>query len=133
MTKLVLLVDDNRLMRRAVRMLVDSETDFEIIGEAEHGREAIEKAEKLRPHLIILDYAMPVMNGLQAAPILLDKLPTVILILFTNYADGIESHARDAGIHAVVHKYQAATQLMPTIRALFSGEPSSTTGRAAEA
>jgi DNA-binding NarL/FixJ family response regulator len=133
MRKLVLLVDDNRLVRKALRDLFESESDFEITGEAEHGREAIEKAELLRPHLIILDYSMPVMNGLEAAPILLNKLPTVILVLFTNYVDGIVAPAREAGIHAVVHKHQAATHLMPTIRSFFSHDPPSATGRTAVA
>ena len=123
-TKLVLLVDDKPLMRQALRMLFESEPDFEVAGEAAHGQEAISKAEALKPHLIILDYSMPVMDGLEAAPILLDKLPTVILILFTNYAsDEIEAPAREAGIHAVVPKHQADTHLMPTIHALFSSEP----------
>ena len=74
MTKLVLLVDDNRQMRQALRMLFESEPDFEVAGEAEHGQGAIEKAEVLTPHLIILDFSMPVMNGLEAALILRKKL-----------------------------------------------------------
>jgi DNA-binding NarL/FixJ family response regulator len=125
MTKLVLLVDDNQLMRRALRTLFESEPDFEVAGEAEHGEGAIDKAVALRPHLIILDYSMPGMDGLEAAPILLIKLPTVILILLTDSAsDEIEAPAREAGIHAVVPKHQTSTHLMPTVHALFSGQPS---------
>ena len=131
MTKLVLLVDDNQGMRQALRMLFESEPDFEVAGEAEHGQEAIEKAEVLKPHLIILDFSMPVMNGLQAAPILRKKLPTVILILFSNYAsDAMEAPAREAGIHAVVSKNQAGTRLMPAIHALFSVQPPYPKGKA---
>jgi DNA-binding NarL/FixJ family response regulator len=134
MTKLVLLVDDNQQMRQALRMLFESEPDFEVAGEAEHGQEAIEKAEVLKPHLIILDFSMPVMNGLEAAPILRKKLPTVILILFSNYAgSAMEAPAREAGIHAVVPKHQASTHLMPTVHALFSGLPPSPKGRPAVA
>jgi len=132
MTKLVLLVDDNQQMRKALRTLFESEPDFEVTGEAEHGQEAINKAEVLSPHLIILDFSMPVMNGLEAAPILRKKLPTVILILFSDYAsDAMEAPAREAGIHAVVPKHQAGTHLMPTVHALFSGQPPSPEGRAA--
>jgi len=134
MTKLVLLVDDNQQMRQALRMLFESEPDFEVAGEAEHGQEAIAKAEVLKPHLIILDFSMPVMNGLEAAPILRKKLPTVILILFSNYAsDAMEAPAREAGIHAVVPKHQASTHLMPAVHALFSGLPPSPKGRPAVA
>ena len=125
MTKQVLLVDDDQQMRQALRMLFESEPDFEVAGEAQHGQEAIDKAEVLRPHLIIVDFSMPGMNGLKAAPILLRKLPNVILILFSNYAGGaIEAPAYAAGIHAVVPKHQASTHLMRTVHALFAGQPS---------
>jgi DNA-binding NarL/FixJ family response regulator len=60
MAKFVLLVDDNPLMRQALRFLFETEPDFEVTGEAKHGQEAIEKTKTLRPHLIILDYSMPV-------------------------------------------------------------------------
>jgi len=107
-------------------MLFKSDPDFEVTGEAEHSQDALEKAEALKPHLVILDFSMPVMNGLEAAPILLKKLPNVIVILLTNYAgDAMEAPAREAGIHAVVSKQQASTHLMPTVHALFSGLPPS--------
>jgi YesN/AraC family two-component response regulator len=57
MIKLVLLVDDNQQVRQGLRMLFESEPDFDVIGEAEHGHDAIEKAEVLKPHLIILDFS----------------------------------------------------------------------------
>lgn len=66
--KSVLLVDDSAEIRRAVRPLFDSHPTFQVVGEAEHGCEAIEKAASLRPDLIILDLSMPVMNGLEADP-----------------------------------------------------------------
>ncbi len=115
----VLLVDDNTLIRRALRSVFEAEPEFIVSGEAEHGFEAIEKAEQLRPQLIILDCAMPVMDGLQAAPHLLQKLPSVLIILFTLYAESMEVPARKDGIHAVVHKNQGATHLIPVAHALF--------------
>jgi DNA-binding NarL/FixJ family response regulator len=120
MVKGVLLVDDNRLMRQALRRLFKAEPEFEVYGEAEHGLDAVDKVEKLRPHLVILDCSMPVMNGLEAAPHILKKVPTVFIILFTQYAvEAMKVPARKAGIHAVVHKGQAATHLIPTAHALF--------------
>jgi DNA-binding NarL/FixJ family response regulator len=134
MTKLVLLVDDNKLIRQALRRLFKSESDFEVAGEAEHGQEAVEKAEVLKPHLIILDFSMPGMNGLEVAPLLRKMLPTAIIVLFSNYAsDAMEAPAREAGIHAVVSKNQAGTRLMPAIHALFSGQPPSPKARPAVA
>ena len=62
-------MDDNGTMRYAVRRLFNSHPKFEVCGEAEHGREAVEKAPNLLPDLIILDHSMPVMNGLEAAAV----------------------------------------------------------------
>jgi CheY-like chemotaxis protein len=81
--KRVLLVDDNTGVRSLVRQLFESESDFEISGEAENGREAVEKAENPRPDLITSDLSMPVMTGLDAAPLLRKLLPDTRIILFT--------------------------------------------------
>lgn len=111
--KRVLLVDDSATVRKSVRPLFDCHPRFEVVGEAEHGREAVEKAPMLRPDLILLDMSMPVMNGLEAAPLLLKVLPNVWLILFTAY-DGpeVQRLSRAAGIHAVVPKSKASTHLI---------------------
>lgn len=117
--KRVLLVDDSAEIRRVVRPLFDSHPKFRVVGEAEHGREAIEKAASLRPDLVILDLTMPVMNGLEAAPLLIKLLPKVRLILFTSYyLPEVERLSRAAGIHAVVPKDNAATHLIPQAEAL---------------
>lgn len=117
--KRVLLVDDNADVRTAVRRLFNSHAVFEVCGEAEHGREAVEKAPSLRPDLIILDLSMPVMNGLEAAPLLSKILPNVWLILFTAH-DGneMQQQSRAAGIHAVVPKSKATTHLVAQAEAL---------------
>jgi DNA-binding NarL/FixJ family response regulator len=117
--KRVLLVDDSAEIRRAVRPLFDSHPRFQVVGEAEHGREAVEKAPNLRPDLIVLDLSMPVMNGLEAAPLLIKHLPKVWLILFTShYLPEVEQLSRAAGIHAVVPKHKAATHLIAQAEAL---------------
>jgi two-component system, NarL family, nitrate/nitrite response regulator NarL len=117
--KRVLLVDDNATVRNAVRPLFEAHPKFEVVGEAEHGREAVEKAPSLRPDLIVLDMSMPVMNGLEAAPLLITILPSVLLILFTTHDfPALQQVARAAGIHAVVLKSTAATQLITKAEAL---------------
>jgi two-component system nitrate/nitrite response regulator NarL len=119
--KKVLLVDDSALIRRAVRPLFDDHPKFEVVGEAEHGRDAVEKAPSLRPDLIILDLSMPVMNGLEAAPLLIKLLPRVWLILFTSHDQPeLARLYRAAGIHAVVPKHKANTHLIPQAEALFA-------------
>ena len=117
--KKVLLVDDNATVRKSVRPLFDSHPRFEVVGEAEHGREAVEKAPSLRPDLVLLDLSMPVMNGLEAAPLLLKILPNVWLILFTAYDDPeVQRLSRAAGIHAVVPKSKASTHLIAQAESL---------------
>jgi len=112
-TKRVLLVDDNAVVRFFVRQLFESQPDFEISGEAENGSDAVKKAEELKPDLIILDLIMPVMNGLDAAPLLKKLLPDTIIILFTQQEGSeVERLAQAAGIDAVVSKSQSASELV---------------------
>jgi CheY-like chemotaxis protein len=74
------------------------ESDFEVCGEAHDGQDAIEKAQRLLPDLIILDLSMPVMNGLDAARVLKDRMPSVPIIMFTLYVDPfVEQESRSAG------------------------------------
>jgi DNA-binding NarL/FixJ family response regulator len=120
----VLVVDDSPLMRRMVREVLESESGFKIVGEAQNGREAIRRAKQLKPDLVILDLGMPVMNGLEAAPALKRTLPEVRLILLTMYSDPeVEQTARSAGIDAVVPKDEALEHLVQTARQLVGGRP----------
>lgn len=120
-TRRVLLVDDNAVVRFFVRQLFESQPDFEISGEAENGSDAVEKAEKLKPDLIILDLIMPVMNGLDAAPLLKTLLPETLIILFTQQEGSeVERLAQAAGIDAVVSKSQVATELVLKAQALLA-------------
>jgi|SRR5579864_1253246 len=119
--KRVLLVDDNPVVRSLVRQLFELEPDFEISGEAENGHDGVEKAENLKPDLIILDLVMPVMTGLDAAPLLRKLLPDTRIILFTvQEGSEVERLARAAGIHAVVSKNQAASKLILQAQALLA-------------
>lgn len=119
--KRVLLVDDNPIVRSYVRKLFESEPEFEVSGEATNGRDAIHQAGKLRPDLIVMDLSMPVMTGLDAAPLLHRTLPDTRIILFTVHEGyEVEKLAHAAGIHAVVSKYQAASRLILQARALLT-------------
>lgn len=119
--KRVLVVDDNQTVRSMVRQLFESEPNYEILGEAENGREAVTKAKNLNPDLIILDLSMPVMNGLEAAPLLRKVSPMTRLILFTvQQGRELERLALAAGIHAVVSKDQGAWRLIPQAQMVLS-------------
>ena len=103
--KCILIVDDNAVMRHMLRTEFEDIAGWAVCGEAENGRDAIDKARVLRPDLIVLDLSMPIMNGLEAAPVLRRMLPTAPIILFTLYGNKyLEQAALSAGVTAVVSK-----------------------------
>jgi DNA-binding NarL/FixJ family response regulator len=117
----VLVVDDNPIVRRRLCELFTREGDFNICGEAENGREAIEKAQLLRPDLIVTDLSMPVMNGLEETRVLKKLMPSVPVIIFTAHSDPlVEKEAREAGVSAVVSKSEAVAVLITKARGLLA-------------
>ncbi len=83
----ILICDDNPNIRYLLRVFVESQTSFKVCGEAGHGTEAIEKAKKLQPELILLDLNMPLLNGAEAAGVLKAMLPRTKIILFSMHMD----------------------------------------------
>ena len=121
MAKTILIVDDSAYIRRGLCELFKRESDFEVCGEAENGKEAIAKALELRPDLIVLDLSMPVMNGLDAARELKKLMPTVPLIMYSAFGDVFgEQQARLIGISELVSKSQPAAILVSKARSLLS-------------
>jgi DNA-binding NarL/FixJ family response regulator len=119
MAKTVLIVDDNRYIRQSLCEQFQRESDFEVCGEAENGKEAIAKARELHPDLIVLDLSMPVMNGLDAARELKQLMPTVPLIMYSAFGDTfMEQQARLIGISELVSKSQPAVILVSKARSL---------------
>jgi CheY-like chemotaxis protein len=107
MTKRIMVADDNAAIRRALRKILEFRKDWTVDSEAVNGRDAVEKAQKSTPDLIVLDVSMPVMNGLEAARVLHHLLPRVPLILCSLHMDDLlEKEAFAAGVDAVVSKAQ---------------------------
>jgi DNA-binding NarL/FixJ family response regulator len=107
--KQILLVDDSELIRLATRHFLQSQPGFVVCGEAVDGIDALEKAKHQNPDLIILDIAMPRMNGLQTARELRARMSRVPIILFSWYADAVQPEdAAEAGITAVISKSNPA-------------------------
>lgn len=87
MMKTVLIADDHEMIRKALCELFSSQRDFEVCGEAENGKEAVEMAQVFSPDLILLDLSMPIMNGIEAACELKRLMPMVPIIVFSEYGD----------------------------------------------
>ncbi|MGA7623020.1 MAG: response regulator transcription factor [Candidatus Acidiferrales bacterium] len=106
----ILVADDNHLIRKTLCDLFKEHESLEICDEAVDGQDAVQKAKDLRPDLIILDLAMPKMDGLQAATTICKFLPNVPIILLTMYAHVIrQTETEVAGINRVVSKNEPDT------------------------
>lgn len=114
----VLLIDDGDAVRDVIRIFLEKK-GYEVCGEAADGVEAIEKAKSLKPDLIILDLAMPRMNGMEAASVLSRVLPGVPIVLLTIYGDFMgASLAAASGIKAVVSKTDGLEKLVACVQSL---------------
>jgi len=98
MSKSILIADDHETTRSLIRSFLESKEGFEVCGEAVDGVDVIEKAKDLKPDLIILNLAMPRMNGAAAASVLKRTMPNVPIILFTMY-DEVMGKALAAAVH----------------------------------
>ncbi len=119
MTKRILLVDDNSLTRSLIRAFLESHPDIEVCGEACDGAQGLEKGLELKPDLIVLDFSMPRVNGLQAAFLFQKVVPTTPIILFTLFKDEVlDRAARSAGVASVVSKSDEITLLADEVQRL---------------
>jgi DNA-binding NarL/FixJ family response regulator len=116
MPKKLLIADDNQLVRQTIKNVLAGRTDVAVCGEAVNGLEAVEKAMTLRPDLVLLDFAMPKMNGAEAASVLKMTMPDVHIILFTMYSENIGNYLTSAiGIDAVLSKPDGMTALVKAV------------------
>ena len=117
MPRSVLVVDDHEVIRRQLRLLFNSDPAFTVCGEAIHGVDALQKAQQLSPDLIILDLAMPEMNGLEAASALRHILPDVPIFLLTvHFSRELELTAFGSGVCAVFSKHDDLDSLVARAR-----------------
>ena len=101
----ILIVDDNAKVRAALRMCLKMRDDWIVCGEAENGNAAIELASRVKPDVVLLDYAMPVMNGLEAARLLSVIAPACAILMYTMFATPqLSELAAAAGVRAVLSK-----------------------------
>jgi DNA-binding NarL/FixJ family response regulator len=119
MARKILVVDDHPQIRRVLRGFVHLQEDCEVCGEAVDGLDAIDKAMSLNPDLIILDFKMPRLNGLEAARVLSAALPSVPIVLFTMHKEMFHNvDIREVGIWAIASKTDGLAPLGQQMREL---------------
>jgi DNA-binding NarL/FixJ family response regulator len=116
--KCILIVDDDEYLRKLVRDFLETQTGYDPCGEAVDGYDAIEKAQELKPDLIILDMSMPRMNGIEAARRLKKLLPQTPIILFTSHSAFRIFDVGALGIDAVIGKHDGMSSLKGSMQAL---------------
>jgi DNA-binding NarL/FixJ family response regulator len=131
----VLLVDDHALVRRGFRRMLEDEPSFQIVGEASDGLEAIERANELRPDVIVMDCALPQVNGIEASRRILQKQPNIgILMLSMHSEDTLVRQALDAGAKGYILKNAMDLDLVSAIKKIAAGntvlDPQLTRGHA---
>jgi DNA-binding NarL/FixJ family response regulator len=115
----ILIADDHEIVRRGVRAVLSSRSEWEVCAEATTGREAVAKAEQYKPDVVIMDIAMPDLNGLDAVRKIRKLLPeTEAVILSLHFSPQLVQQVMDAGAHAYILKSDAHQHLLKAIEAL---------------
>lgn len=118
----VLIVDDHTLVRDGIRALLALVADVKVVGEAANGREALEQVEKLTPDIVLMDLAMPIMNGLEATRRIRKKFPGTKVLVLTQYEDReYIIPTIEAGARGFVSKMAAFSELATAIQAVYNG------------
>jgi DNA-binding NarL/FixJ family response regulator len=119
MPKSVLIVDDSHIVRTTIRDYLEALTDWKIGGEAENGVEAIQKATEIAADLILLDFSMAKMNGLEAAAMLKRTSPDALVVMFTMFDKALGSNACPAtGVDLVISKSDGLINLVQSVNRL---------------
>ena len=119
----ILIADDHAIVREGIRMILEAQPDFEVVGEAEDGDEAVRLARKLAPEVVVMDISMPKLNGVEATQAIREGLPGVhVLILTMHEEQSYLFQLLRLGAAGYVLKRAAATDLVEAVRATHRGE-----------
>ena len=118
----ILLADDHTVMRAGLRLLLERHENFEVVGEAADGREAVEIATEQKPDVVVMDVAMPHLNGVEAARQILTRNPDIAIVMLSMHSD--ESYvlrSLKAGARGYLLKDSAEADLIAAIQAIIEG------------
>lgn len=119
----IILADDHAVMRTGLRLVLERQSDFQVVGEASDGREAVAMTQKLTPDILVMDIGMPNLNGIEAARQVAAQTPQTAVVILSMHSD--ESYvlrALKAGAKAYLLKESAESDLINAIRAVYSGK-----------
>ena len=119
----ILLADDHTIMRNGLRLLLERQSDFVVVAEAENGREAVELTARENPDIVIMDIGMPVLNGIEAAKRISDVQPKTAVVILSMHSD--ESYilrALKSGARGYLLKDSAEADLIGAVRAVAAGK-----------
>jgi DNA-binding NarL/FixJ family response regulator len=120
-SKKILIADDNALVRKLLRIMLEGQKGWQVCAEATNGSEAILKAQESKPDAVILDFAMPLLDGLDAAREITRALPSVPILLFTLYdSPEMTLAAKEAGVSRVLPKTASGLPLIQAVRDLLT-------------
>lgn len=123
MTIRVLFVDDHEMVRIGISSYLSTQEDISVVGEAASGREGIEKAEELKPDIILMDLVMEDMNGIEATQHIKQHQPSVKIVMLTSFIDDNEVYqALDAGVDSYILKTTSADDIANAIRKTYNKE-----------
>jgi DNA-binding NarL/FixJ family response regulator len=119
----ILLADDHTIMRKGLRLLLERQSDFEVVAEASNGREAIELTDRELPHVVLIDVGMPLLNGIEAAKRIATAHPKVAVVILSMHSDeGYVLRALRAGARGYLLKDSAEADLIQAVRAVAEGK-----------
>jgi DNA-binding NarL/FixJ family response regulator len=120
----VLLADDHEFIRRGIRSMIEENGEWQVVGEAANGREAVELARTTEPDIVVLDISMPELNGLEAARVIAQSSPQArILILSMHDSEQLVRDVLASGARGYILKSDAARHLLTALRTLAAGKP----------
>lgn len=120
----VLLADDHTMVRQGLRALLEAEADITVVAEADNGRQAVQLAKQFSPGIVVMDIAMPNLNGLEAARQIAREVPQVKLLALSSYDDDeYVTQVIQAGAKGYLLKQTAATDLIKAVREVEKGKP----------
>jgi DNA-binding NarL/FixJ family response regulator len=120
----ILVADDHEIVRQGLRALVESQPGWEVVGEAVDGREAVDKAKRLSPDIVVLDVSMPNLNGLEATRQIRKALPdTEVLVLTMHDSEPLVREVLEAGARGYVLKSDAGRELVTALQAVLQHRP----------